>query len=98
MTTYQNERYADTVIGSINDHFDALEIQGVREYTFPDQPNRVFCEVDNDNPDFYTVYAHNHTEGGVDAVGDFTNHAEAVQYAEELAQLYSLPITDYTKV
>lgn len=79
-------------------NFDAIEIHGVRDAT-PSHLRHLgsCCEMDDEHPEFYSVYLHfrvgHPTEGGVDCVGDFTRHADAVAYAELLAESYGWPIT-----
>ena len=50
-------------------------------------------EVDNINPQSFSVYAH--MFDGVDAVGDFSTYQLAADYARELSVQYDLPIFDY---
>lgn len=52
------------------------------------------CEVDNEDPEFFSVYAHR-KEGGVECVGDFGTHDLATQYAGELAQKYGWMVRNY---
>lgn len=89
-----NDRYAETIIGNRSDDYDALEIQGVRDIHLPNDPEGTCCEVDNENPQFFSVYAHL-KEGGVECVGDFATHVLAETYAKELAAKYNWPIYDY---
>jgi hypothetical protein len=53
----------------------------------------VICTVDNEKPDFYSVYAR-HKDGTACCVGDFHFYPDAVLYASGLAQLYNWPIYD----
>lgn len=76
--------YADSIIGADSERYDALEIHGVRR--IENEPEGL-CEVDDENPDFYSVYVHLKT-GGVDSVGDFQLLPDAEGYAEELAKRY----------
>jgi hypothetical protein len=55
------------------------------------------CEVDDANPEFFSVYVHVKT-GGVECVGDFATHELATQYAAELAEKYVWPIRDFAKL
>jgi hypothetical protein len=50
--------YAETVITDAND-YEAIEVQGVREFSDPKDVGRfgVMCEVDNETPQFFSVYA-----------------------------------------
>lgn len=89
-----NDRYGETIIGERHDEYDALEIQGVRDHNLPGDPEGSCCEVDNENPQFFSVYAHLR-EGGVECVGDFATHILAETYAKELATKYNWPIHDY---
>ncbi|HJV75091.1 MAG TPA: hypothetical protein VJ654_12775 [Noviherbaspirillum sp.] len=82
-----NDRYADTVNGDNVAAYDALELHGVRDLNDPGHPDGTQCEVDDQNPQFYSVYAHLR-DGGVDCVGDFSDPVRAVGYAAELQRKY----------
>lgn len=97
----RTERFFEEVVGINVEAFDALEIQGVREFHNSADPEDNIIETDNDDPEFFSVYVHQKptpTDGGTACIGDFDTHAEAVAYAEELAQRYNWPIYDYGKV
>lgn len=89
-----NARYADSIIGERFDDYDALEIQGVRNLNDQDDPDGTCCEVDNENSQFISVFAHC-KQGGVECVGDFATHLLAEQYANELGAQYGWPINNY---
>lgn len=98
--TVLNDRYADSIIGDRGACYDGLEIQGVRDLNLPGDPSGTCCEVDNENPQFYSVYAHLIPEGdngGIECVGDFGTHALAVEYAVELGQQYGWDVRDFSK-
>lgn len=75
-------------------NFDAIEIHGVRDFETGER-GETCCEVDDTNPQFYSVYIHNKPERfmGVECVGDFSDPADAIDYAIELAIKYNWPIT-----
>lgn len=89
-----NDRYGDTIIGERHDEYDALEIQGVRDINLPGDPEGSCCEIDNENPQVFSVYAHL-KEGGIECVGDFATHILAEIYAKDLATKYDWPIHNY---
>ncbi|WP_420213542.1 hypothetical protein ACN8ZM_40765 (plasmid) [Burkholderia aenigmatica] len=89
-----DERFADAIIGNRPERFDALEIQGVREFVDPSNPDASFCEVDNESPQFFSVYVHYRT-GGVECVGDHGSHELAAAYANALSEAHGWPIYDY---
>lgn len=89
-----NDRYGDSIIGNNHDRYDAIEIHGVRDHNSPGDPNGTCCEVDNENPQFFSVYVHL-KEGGIECVGDFSTHDLAVLYANELAEKYHWPVNDF---
>ncbi|WP_211080323.1 hypothetical protein [Burkholderia sp. Tr-862] len=89
-----DERFADAIIGSRPERFDALEIQGVSEFVDPSNPDASFCEVDNGSPQFFSVYVHYRT-GGVECVGDHGSHELAAAYANALSETHGWPIYDY---
>ncbi|MDK9702506.1 MAG: hypothetical protein OEL20_05155 [Sulfuritalea sp.] len=51
------------------------------------------CEVDDENPQFFSVYAHR-KEGGVVCVGDCATAELAMRYASELSATYGWPLGD----
>ena len=89
-----NDRYGEAIIGIRQDEYDAIEINGVRDQHMPGDAQGTCCEVDNETPQFFSVYAHL-KEGGVECIGDFEAHTMAVVYANELAKQYDWPIHDY---
>ena len=94
--TVLNDRYAERIIGDRHAEYDAIEIQGVRDLNLPGDPQGTCCEVNNDRPQFYSVYVH-WTEGGVECVGDMETLALAKEYADELSAQYRWPIYNYTR-
>ena len=93
--------YAESIITNPAD-YDGLEIHGVRnifdELSQSERGAVSQYEVDNDNPEFYSVYAHlgpQHS-GGVECIGDFATRAEAQRYAEEIAAKYGWRTADCT--
>jgi hypothetical protein len=81
------DRYAPDVIGGHPEHFDAVEVNGVREYGTEN------IEVDNANPDAFSVYLHYKTDEsaqrvGMQCCGDFAQHNDALAYAKELVEQY----------
>lgn len=83
----QDSRYAAAIIGNKPDHYDAIEIHGVREIGHDPQTGKSLVDVDEDAPHFWSVYLHR-KEGGIECVGDLCTHELAVQYANELSQKY----------
>ena len=63
-------------------NFDAIEVHGVRDCYTAQQIT--VCEVDDDNPQFFSVYGHLR-EGGVDCLEDFEKLADALEYGLALA-------------
>lgn len=82
--------YDPTLPGWYPKNFDAIEVHGVADLG-PDGHGGTLCEMDDENPQFYSVYLHL-TGGGVDCVGDFSDFADANDYARELGDLYHWPI------
>lgn len=72
--------------------YDAIEVQGVREEYTAQQVT--VCEVDNDNPQFFSVYAHLKA-GGSECIGDFKTGADAVEYGMVTAVFGSWPLHVY---
>jgi hypothetical protein len=95
MNTAIFDRYAPAIIGDRPEMFNALEVQGVRDLALPDDEGTCI-EVDNQNPQFFAVYAR-YIEGGCDCVGDFSDPADALAYGDELAQKYGWPVYNFTK-
>jgi hypothetical protein len=89
-----NDRYADSILLGCECLYDSLEVQGVRDLLAGTGTSETQFEVDNLNPQQFSVYAH-YIEGGSDAVGDFGTYALAMQYARELNRKYGWPVRDY---
>jgi len=82
------EKYAESIINGRPEDFDGVEVHGVREEMDVDADHdTIHCEVDDDNPEFFSVYGHL-VRGGVECFGDFPTKAEAEAYAAELLVEY----------
>lgn len=68
--------------------YDAIEIHGVAEL------GHGVCEVDDDHPDFYSVYLHL-IPGCVDCHSDHDTHEAAQKTANIIAKHCNLPIYDF---
>ncbi len=95
-----NHRYADSLIGKQSHIYHGLEIHGVRDQHEPDDEMGTCCEVDDENPQFFSVYARyrpNQVNGCIQVlcIGDFGSYGLAKDYACELSQKYRWPIHDY---
>lgn len=88
------DRYADSIMRGCEHLYDSFEIHGVRDLLAGTGASDTHYEIDNVNPQSFSVYAHQ-IEGGVDAVGDFSNYHLAAGYASELSELHSLPMFDF---
>lgn len=89
-----DSKYAERIIAGDTSSYDHIEIHGVRNLNEPDDPDGTQYEVDDDNPELYSVYLHC-VAGGVDFVGDFSKHSMAMDYAEELSAIYKWHISNY---
>lgn len=89
-----HDRYAESVLRDTEALYDRLEVHGVRDQLAGTGNSETCFEVDNDNPQLFSVYAHM-IEGGMDAVGDFSRYEHAEAYARELAAQYGWPVSDY---
>jgi hypothetical protein len=96
--------YAESIIKDA-DFYDALELHGVRD-TLQDEyaaegkaynatTEGTQCEVDDENPQFFSVYAHL-KEGGVECIGDFETYHAAAAYGMEIATKYGWPLYTYS--
>lgn len=92
--TFLKERYADSVIGERSAEFEGLDLHGVRqlESTSPTEQHTV--QVDDINPQFYSVYARMKS-GEVHCIGDFSLYADAKDYAEDIGRHYQWPLRDF---
>lgn len=95
-----NGRYADSLITGNTHLYHGLEIHGVRDQNEPDDPMGTCCEVDDENPEFFSVYARykpNQVNGCIEVlcVGDFSDYVMAKDYACELSRAHRWPIHDY---
>lgn len=77
-----------------NQHdYDEVEVHGVRDLNkepggYPGcEPDETCCEMDDENPQFFSVYGHL-KEGGCECFGDFSTRDLANQYARELSAKY----------
>jgi hypothetical protein len=90
-----DSRFARSVIAGQQYKFNAIELHGVRDISPKDAPQGSICEVDDEDPDFYSVYLHlvpNESEGGLECVGNFGSLTRAQQYASELATQHGWPV------
>lgn len=87
------EAYAESIMTNPAD-YQAFVINGVVEET--DDDGTSHCEVNNEQPAFFSVYAmFNEQLGpGVDCVGDFPTLDGAREYARDLSQRFGYPIID----
>ncbi|WP_423378741.1 hypothetical protein [Burkholderia sp. LMG 32019] len=86
-------RYATRLIRNVPGQFDAVEIHGVRQFHDADDPSRTCCEVDDDDPEFFSVYLHC-VSGGVACCADLPTHRKALRYAKAIARRYGWPVYD----
>jgi hypothetical protein len=86
-----NERYAESIMGDDPTRYDATEVLGVRDLHAAGSPDGTCCEVDEEDPEFYSAYAHCRA-GGVECIGDFGTRAMALAYAREIDSKYQLPL------
>jgi len=89
-----NSRYADSIIAGNPSDYDAIEVHGVCNLNDANDPDGTHYEVDDDNPELYSVYLHC-VGGGIECVGDFSKHVMAMNYAEELSDQYQWYISNY---
>lgn len=88
-----NSKYAESIIAGEVTKYNGLEVHGVRDVNANKDSSEGTCyEVDDDQPELYSVYVHL-VSGGVDCVGDFSLLLNAEKYARELSSLYSWPIS-----
>jgi hypothetical protein len=52
------------------------------------------CDVNDENPEFFSAYAHL-CEGGVECIGDFKTHQEAIDYAKHIAEQHIYDVVNY---
>ena len=91
-----NSRYADSIIAGNPSAYDAVEVHGVRNINNSDDPDGAHYEVDDESPELYSVYVHC-VGGGIECVGDFSTHEQALIYANELAAIYSWRVMDFAQ-
>lgn len=84
--------YAETIIHDPELYFQ-VEVCGVRDISELDAESTC-CEVDNENPQFYSAYARLH-EGECECIGDFSRIEDARQYAKKIAIKYGWKIRDW---
>ncbi|MCS6473658.1 hypothetical protein NX871_27490 [Burkholderia thailandensis] len=87
-------RYANKLIRGGPDRFDAIEVHGVRQFPNATDPARTYCEIDSDNPQFFSVYLHC-VEGGVMCCADLPTRRKALHYARAIARRYCWSLYDH---
>lgn len=93
-----DDRYANEVICDHPERFSSVEIQGVRDEHAPRDPGGSTVNVDNVDPQFYSVYLHlkpNDDCGGTECVGDFASYERATAYAKELSDQHGWEVHDF---
>ncbi|GGG86666.1 hypothetical protein [Edaphobacter dinghuensis] len=80
--------YAETIIKD-PEEYDCLEVHGVVEE--PDGSGGTVCEVNDETPQFFSVYAHLKL-GSVNCIGDFHTREDALAYAESVSNKYNWPV------
>ncbi|UUA74248.1 hypothetical protein [Cellvibrio sp. QJXJ] len=93
MLVLVNDHYAESIIKGVPTWYDAIEVHGVVNLNEEDDPEGTYYVIDDENPELYSVYLHC-TEGGIESVGDFSKHAMAMEYAEELSSQYQWPVSN----
>ncbi|RYY74524.1 MAG: hypothetical protein EOO52_13245 [Gammaproteobacteria bacterium] len=84
-------RYHLSIIGDKPWQYNGIEVHGVRDiHTDQDDREGTCFEIDDDDPELYSVYLHC-VAGGIDCVGDFSLLLDAKKYARDLELLYSWP-------
>ncbi|MGG2042845.1 hypothetical protein [Burkholderia gladioli] len=73
--------------------FNAVEIHGVRQFRDAGDPMQTCCEVDNDDPSFFSVYLHC-VAGGVLCCADLPTHPVALHCAGVVAHRHGWPVYD----
>jgi len=91
-----DERYANDIINGRPELYDAIEIHGVRNAHNADDADGTCFEVDDENPEQFSLYLHI-VSGGVECVGDFSTRELANQYAEELSKQYKWKVHDFSR-
>lgn len=89
-----NDRYAKTILSFCTHMYDAIEVHGVRDKLAGSGVDGTDFEIDNENPELFSVYVHA-IEGGVDPVGDHSTYALAAEYARELSAEYQWAVRDF---
>jgi hypothetical protein len=89
-------KYADSIIKKPHD-YESIEVHGVRDSLHQESGTETHIEIDNKNPQFFSVYVRL-KEGCLDCVGDFSLRTDATDYAAEISKGYGFnwPIHNYT--
>ncbi|WP_175787321.1 hypothetical protein [Burkholderia anthina] len=86
-------RYANRLIRNAPGRFNAIEIRGMRQFPDAADPEQTCCEVDDDNPSFFSIYLH-YVDGGVTCCADMPTHSMAMLCAKATARRYDWPVYD----
>lgn len=91
-----DERYAEDIIDGKPHLYDAIEIHGIRNANNTDDADGTCFEVDDENPEQFSLYLHI-VSGGVECVGDFSTRELANQYADELSKRFEWKVHDFSQ-
>lgn len=87
--------YADSILKGKENSYDGIEIHGVRNTLTGFATVETCYEIDNKNPELFSVYVHQKQGGGIESVADSSDYESAEQYANELSHRYGWPISNY---
>lgn len=82
-----SSKYAHEVISTNSTMFSGIEIQGVKVIGSS-------YEMDNEEPEFYISFA-KLSEGGVDAIGEFSSYQDCLDYSKDVANTFGWKILNF---
>lgn len=89
-----NDRYAESIIKGHEALYDGIEVHGVRNLLEGLSFDETQFEIDNRNPQSFSVYVKLKT-GGVDCVADCSDFDDVFDYAQQLGKQYGWPVRNF---
>jgi hypothetical protein len=89
-----NDRYAESIIKGHVALYDGFEVHGVRNLLEGLSSDETQFEIDNRNPQSFSVYV-KLKAGGVDCVADCSDFDDAVDYARQLGKQYGWAVRNF---
>lgn len=91
---YVSDRNVENSIAGDPTRYDAIEVHGACNINEENDPDGAYYVIDNTHPEIFSVYLHC-VEGGIESVGNFLAHSEAMEFANDLSSRYQWRISNF---